>query len=129
MDPVQNDTDPTNFNQPVIGAIKEVLRGQLTSIAYKLLSSEHSKLEDLLWRSKTCGNLSTTATFTSSSLGSLTPFQNFNSTGLYLASSQFICLLEWSSLHTMTSNHLQIKTNLQLNLCKSLLNLHSLLNL
>ncbi len=49
--------DPTKFNQPVIGAIKEALRGQLTSIASKLLSSEHSKLEDLsveeqnLWKS------------------------------------------------------------------------------
>jgi hypothetical protein len=32
---------------PVIGAIKETLRGQLTSIASKLLSSEHTKLEDL----------------------------------------------------------------------------------
>jgi hypothetical protein len=32
---------------PVIGAIKESLRGQLTSIASKLLSSEHTKLEDL----------------------------------------------------------------------------------
>jgi hypothetical protein len=42
---------------PVIGAIKEMLRGQLTSIASKLLSSEHTKLEDLsveeqhLWNS------------------------------------------------------------------------------
>jgi len=36
------DADP-----PVIGAIKETLRGQLTSIASKLLSSEHTKLEDL----------------------------------------------------------------------------------
>jgi hypothetical protein len=41
---------------PVIGAIKELLRGQLTSIASKLLSSEHTKWEDLseeeqnLWR-------------------------------------------------------------------------------
>ena len=39
---VQNDADPT-----VIGAIKEALRGQITSIASKLLSSEHTKLEDL----------------------------------------------------------------------------------
>jgi hypothetical protein len=31
----------------VIGAIKEALRGQLTSVASKLLSSEHTKLEDL----------------------------------------------------------------------------------
>jgi hypothetical protein len=31
----------------VIGAIKESLRSQLTSIASKLLSSEHTKLEDL----------------------------------------------------------------------------------
>jgi len=41
----------------VIKAIKEALRGQLTSIASKLLSSEHTKLEDLsveeqnLWNS------------------------------------------------------------------------------
>jgi hypothetical protein len=41
----------------VIGAIKEGLRGQLTSIASKLLSSEHTKWEDLsveeqhLWNS------------------------------------------------------------------------------
>jgi hypothetical protein len=56
-DQVQNDADPNIFNQPVIGAIKEVFRKQLTSIASKLLSSEHSKLEDLsleeqnLWKS------------------------------------------------------------------------------
>jgi hypothetical protein len=47
VDQVQNDADPTIFNQTVIGAIKEVLRGQLTSIASKLLNSEHSKLDDL----------------------------------------------------------------------------------
>jgi hypothetical protein len=47
----EKDVDP-----PVIGAIKESLRGQLTSIDSKLLSSEHTKLEDLseeeqnLWR-------------------------------------------------------------------------------
>jgi len=46
-DQVQNDADPTKFNQPVIGAINEVLRSQLTSIASELLNSEHSKLEDL----------------------------------------------------------------------------------
>ncbi len=56
-DQVPNDEDPDIFNQPVIGAIKEVFRKQLTSIASKLLSSEHSKLEDLsleeqnLWKS------------------------------------------------------------------------------
>ncbi len=56
-DQVQNDADPNIFNQPVIGAIKEVFRKQLTSIASKLLSSEHSKLKDLsleeqnLWKS------------------------------------------------------------------------------
>jgi hypothetical protein len=56
-DQVQNDADPTKTDQPVIGAIKEALRGQLTSIASKLLSSEHTKLEDLsveeqhLWNS------------------------------------------------------------------------------
>ncbi len=44
----KNDADPDIFNQPVIGAIKEVFRTQLTSIASKLLNSEHSKLEDLL---------------------------------------------------------------------------------
>jgi hypothetical protein len=44
---VQNYADPNIFNQSVIGAIKEALRTQLTSIASKLLSSEHSKLEDL----------------------------------------------------------------------------------
>ncbi len=38
----ETDTDP-----PVIGAIKESLRSQLTSIASKLLSSQHTKLEDL----------------------------------------------------------------------------------
>jgi hypothetical protein len=57
VDQVQNDADPIKTDQPVIGAIKEALRGLLTSIASKLLSSEHSKLEDLsveeqnLWRS------------------------------------------------------------------------------
>jgi hypothetical protein len=56
-DQVPNDAYPDIFNQPVIGAIKEVFRQQLTSIASKLLSSEHSKLEDLsleeknLWKS------------------------------------------------------------------------------
>jgi hypothetical protein len=56
-DQVQNDVDPNFFIQPVIGAIKEVFRKQLTSIASKLLNSEHSKIEDLsleeqnLWRS------------------------------------------------------------------------------
>ncbi len=48
----EKDTDP-----PVIGAIKEALRGQLTSIASKLLSSEHTNIKDLsveeqhLWNS------------------------------------------------------------------------------
>ena len=57
VDQVQNDADPIKTDQPVIGAIKEALRGLLTSIASKLLSSEHSKLEDLsleeqiLWKS------------------------------------------------------------------------------
>jgi hypothetical protein len=46
-DQVPNDADPDIFNQPVIGAIKEVFRKQLTSIASKLLSIEHSKLEYL----------------------------------------------------------------------------------
>jgi hypothetical protein len=46
-DQVQNDTDPIKTDQPVIGVIKEVLSSQLTSIASKLLSSEHTKLEDL----------------------------------------------------------------------------------
>jgi hypothetical protein len=46
-DQVQKDTYPIKTVQPVIGAIKEALRGQLTSIASKLLSREHSKLEDL----------------------------------------------------------------------------------
>jgi hypothetical protein len=56
-DQIHNDADPYIFNQPVIGAIKEVFRKQLTSIASKLLNSEHSKLEDLsleeqnLWKS------------------------------------------------------------------------------
>jgi hypothetical protein len=56
-DQVLNDADPIKADQPVIGAIKEELRGQLTSIASKLLSSEHTKLEDLsveeqhLWKS------------------------------------------------------------------------------
>ncbi len=47
MDQVQNDTDPNILNQPIIGAIKEEFRKQLTSIASKLLSSEHCKLKDL----------------------------------------------------------------------------------
>ncbi len=57
MDQVQKDVDPIKSDQPVIGVIKEGLRNHLTSIASKLLSSEHSKLEDLfveeqnLWRS------------------------------------------------------------------------------
>jgi hypothetical protein len=46
-DQVQNDADPIIEDQPVIAAIKEALRGKLTSIASKLLSSEHTKLEDL----------------------------------------------------------------------------------
>ncbi len=46
-DQVLNDADPIKKDQTVIGAIKEALRGQLTSIASKLLSSEHTKLEDL----------------------------------------------------------------------------------
>jgi hypothetical protein len=56
-DQVQNDADPIKTDQHVNGAIKEALRGQLTSTASKLLGSEHSKLEDLsveeqnLWRS------------------------------------------------------------------------------
>ncbi len=56
-DQVQKDAGPIKTDQPVIGAIKEVLRSQLTSIASKLLSSDHSKLEDLsvekqnLWKS------------------------------------------------------------------------------
>jgi hypothetical protein len=35
-DQVQNDADPIKTDQPVIGAVKEALRGQLTSIASKL---------------------------------------------------------------------------------------------
>ncbi len=56
-DQVQNDTEPNKSDQPIIGPIKEALRGSLTAIASKLLSSEHSKLEDLsleeqnLWKS------------------------------------------------------------------------------
>jgi hypothetical protein len=56
-DQVQNDADPIKSDQLVVGAIKEALRSQLTSIASKLLSNEHTKLEDLLveeqnlWRS------------------------------------------------------------------------------
>ena len=52
MDQTKNDADPIK-----ISAIKEELRGKLTSIASKLLSSEHSRLEDLseeekiLWNS------------------------------------------------------------------------------
>jgi hypothetical protein len=65
----------------------------------------------------------------SSSLWSLTPFWNFNSTGLNPANSLFTCLLEWSSLLTRTSNLLQIQKNLQHNLHKTLLNLYSLCNL
>ncbi len=56
-DQVQNDADGEKFNQPVIGAIKEALRGQLTSIASKLLSSEHSKLEDLSVEEQNLWNL------------------------------------------------------------------------
>ncbi len=57
MDQVQNDVDQEKINQPVIGTIKEALRGQLTSMASKLLSNEHCKLQDLsveeqnLWNS------------------------------------------------------------------------------
>jgi len=43
----KNDADPNNEDQPVIEAIKEALRGKLTSITSKLLSSEHTRLEDL----------------------------------------------------------------------------------
>jgi hypothetical protein len=64
----------------------------------------------------------------SSSLGNLTPFQNFNSTGLNLANLLFTCLLEWYSLHTRTSNLLQIRTNLQHNWRNSLRNLYHLRN-
>jgi len=85
-------------------------------------------LKIFLRRNKTCGNLLTTVTSTSSSLGSLTPFQNFNSTGLNLANLLLTCLLEWSSLHTSTSNLLQIKTKLQRNLYNSLHNLYNLHN-
>jgi hypothetical protein len=46
-DQVLNDTDQETFNQPIISARKEALRSQLTSIASKLLNSEHTKLEDL----------------------------------------------------------------------------------
>ncbi len=52
VDQTTNDADPIK-----ISAIKEELRGKLTSIASKLLSSEHSRLEDLsvedqiLWKS------------------------------------------------------------------------------
>ncbi len=42
----KNDAE-TDADPPVIGAIKETLRSQLTSIASKLLSNEHTKLEDL----------------------------------------------------------------------------------
>jgi len=45
-DQVQNDADPIKEDQPVIAVIKEALRGKLTSIASKLLSNEHTKLED-----------------------------------------------------------------------------------
>ncbi len=57
VDRVQNEGDPIKTDQPVIGAIKEMLRNELTSLASKLLSREHSKLEDIsveeqnLWKS------------------------------------------------------------------------------
>ncbi len=57
MDQVQKDADPIKQDQPIIGAIKGALRSSLTSMASKLLSSEHTKLEDLsleeqnLWKS------------------------------------------------------------------------------
>jgi hypothetical protein len=47
VDQVQHDADPIKKDQPVIAAIKKALREKLTSIASKLLSSEHTKLEDL----------------------------------------------------------------------------------
>jgi hypothetical protein len=40
-DQVQKDADPIKTDQPVIGAIKEALRGQLTSVASKLKAVEH----------------------------------------------------------------------------------------
>jgi hypothetical protein len=111
-DQVQNDADPNIFNQPVIGAIKEVLRKQLTSIASKLLNSEHSK-PIFRWRNKLCGGLLITATSTSSSLVNQTLFQNSNTTGLSLASSLYTFLLEWFSLPTKSFNFLQIQSNHQ----------------
>jgi hypothetical protein len=57
-DQTKNDADPIK-----IAAIKEELRGKLTSIASKLLNSEHSKLEDLsleeqiLWKSFNNGEI------------------------------------------------------------------------
>jgi hypothetical protein len=56
-DQVPNDADIIKPDQPIIGPIKEALRTTLTSIASKLLCSEHSKHEDLsseeqnLWKS------------------------------------------------------------------------------
>jgi hypothetical protein len=47
VDQVLDDADLIKEDQPVIAAIKEALRGKLTSIASKLLTSEHTKLEDL----------------------------------------------------------------------------------
>jgi hypothetical protein len=132
-DQVQNDNDPTNFNQPVIGAIKEALRGQLTLIASNLLNSEHSKLEDLsveeqnLWKS--FHNSDIYEFITGEQRVGRVQSQNFNSTRLNHANSLFTCLLEWSSLLTRTSNLLKIKTDLQGKLRKLLLNLYSLLNL
>jgi hypothetical protein len=45
-DPEKNDADQNSLNL-IIAPIKQALRGSLTSIASKLLSSEHITIQDL----------------------------------------------------------------------------------
>ncbi len=91
MDQVLNDADPSNEDQPVIEAIKEALRGKLTSITSKLLSSEHTRLEDL-------------------SVEEQDLWKQFDNSDIY----EF--LLEYYSLLTKTGNLLKTKINHKHNL-------------
>ncbi len=107
-------------DRPINGAIKESLRGQLTSIASKLLNSEHfhfhqlSEEEQQLWQQFDKSEVYEFIT------GEKTLCQNPSLTGLNLAHSLSTCLLELSSLLTGTFNQLLTKPNHQ---CKSLRNL------
>jgi hypothetical protein len=108
MDQTKNDVDPIK-----ISAIKEELRDKLTSIASKLLSSEHTRLEHLsneeqiLWNSFDNGEIYEFIT------GEPDTLPEFQITGLNLVNLRFTSLKRYIAFQTSAFNFLQIQTKRQ----------------